>query len=908
MYKALFLYFCLLAAPLAALEPPALAAPSGIEALAALFLDQKDGFFLREAEAYLKQNPNSSVRPELEWMRGQALLRLKKSSQAKTVFYELTNQQNAEVRHRALFDLADIAAAEGNTTLAQDYLSRITADAPTRVHEAAASRLMLIRFARGTAGNFQKDLSSFAALYPESQILGELYYFAALSELNAGNIKGAESYGRKVEGRKGDTFQRLLAEIALQKKDYDSALGYFLPLAQKEGVFQDEALYKCGLIYKMRALHPEAAGSFRRVVDYFPNSPYYTRAQSELAAVNILLKNYDAALAFYRRESGFGGGRKAEALLKITEIYFIKGDSRSTVRAAERVQRDFPYSAYANEALYWLARNALNDKQFAKSIDIFSTYMIREPLSGKKDEILVFLGQAYDNLGDHAEARRRFQTVVRESKDTEAVQYALLGLARSYTRENQPARALEFYDKVWQTDAYRPSSKEQALYFSGASRYNLRQNKEAAENLRRLTKDYPKGRFTSEARLLLAKLNFKNEDFSAVLAQDSEGFASKETLSQFRELQGRSEFRLERYESALTNFREARALNSDKQRASSLILAEAGALRNLGRRKEALRLYEQYMAEDESGIEDLLWNEIILTYIEAGELENASRKLEEFSLLSPRSEYRSGLYFKLADEYFAKKRFTDSAALYKAARSSTAKKDQIAEAALREGWSLDNASRYPEAAQAFQIFLSQGGGFATGEVLGKLAEYKDRGGDSGEARRLREEILKKYPSSLDAEKARIALADALPLSADESVFTAEITKTKDKAYQAKLYYRLALKFESENNMGRYLGTLWQVHSMKDPVLGGEAALRMAQATLKEGDARGALNLFITVITDYQSNTDEALLGIVESYLALGDIKNAARFAERLENQFSGSSFAKRARVLVRSAAPQGSLQ
>ncbi|MGL5254904.1 MAG: tetratricopeptide repeat protein [Brevinema sp.] len=886
--------------------------PNGPSALVDLFIGGNDDFFLGEASSYLKRHPQSPFKEEIAWMQAHTLMRLGKSDPASSIFTDLTNSSKKEIRHRSLFDLANIFNMKKNSTMARSLLERIRLDPETTsIKEIASAQSLLLRFSLPSDSSLFRDIRAYAQQYPNSPALNELSYYAALSALQATNLTVAEEFSQNITGSKNDTIQRLLAEIALQRQNYAKAWELFLPLTQKENIFQDEALYKSGLIAKLNRDYLESRRFFATVVDYFPNSPYRDRARAEQALVNIILQNYDAALSYYRWESGFSGSRKAEALLKIAEIYFVKGDSRSMLRAARRVQKEFPYSAYANEALYWLGRMALNDKQFSQGIDLFNTYLIREPLSPKKNEIRIFLGQAYTGMGNIAEARQHYQAVVKDSPETEVAFNAMMGLGSSYSIENQPARALSFYDGVWQNAKAPPILKEQALYFAAASRYNLRQNKDSSAQFRRFLKDFPQSKLRQDASLALAKLSFKNENFEDVLLVDTSGIKDKEKLSELKELQAQSDFRLERYDTALTLFQEARGLTQNKSRRTSLLLSEAGALRNLNRRKDAVRLYEEYLkdvqaSDSQNQIEEVLWNEITLTYIEAGETDKGIQNTEIFRQLFPKSIYLSELYFKLGDERFAQKKFKDAATLYKEAQITANKKDSSVEAALREGWSLDADKQFDKAELIFLSFLKdQSSHTATSAVLSKLIEYRDAQNDSAQANNFRNELIRRYPQSPDAEKARIILAGSISFDEADSTFITAAKQTRDKALKARILYRLALKYEAEGKIDRMFGILWEVRSLSDPIIGSEVILKMARATLNVGDPKGALNLFITVITDFSDDTAEALLGIVDSYIALEDIPNARRFTERLEEQFPKSPQTRRAREALRAALRRG---
>ena len=302
-------------------------------------------------------------------------------------------------------------------------------------------------------------------------------------------------------------------------------------------------------------------------------------------------------------------------MLKIAEIYFLTTNTLATRRTADRIQSSFPYSAYANESLYWVGRSYLLDKEFKKSIQIFDDYLIREPQSPKKDEIMIFLGHAYANIDNQAKARGYFQEIINNSPNEYLKRQALIALGRSYNI-NEPKRSLEYFDRVWKV---WPTAKEsdQALYYSGANRYNLRLNTQALDIFKQLVTNFPNSKFYQDAQLAIVKLEFKAENFNALLDINDIPLTvnNREIVSEFKELQARSFFRIGEFDQALSLFQESLKLTDNKNRKVELFLTEASTLRALNRHDEAVQKYEKYLnAIKNSGeindLEEVLWAEI----------------------------------------------------------------------------------------------------------------------------------------------------------------------------------------------------------------------------------------------------------------------------------------------------------
>ncbi|MGL4388615.1 MAG: tetratricopeptide repeat protein, partial [Brevinema sp.] len=588
-----------------------------------LFQQGRFSILNNELSSYSKRQ-KSPIREEFRWLKGHTLYQINNLSNAKSQLSPLTESTNINIKQRAFLDLANIALINNDSINAEFYLIKIISDKTnTTIKEIAQAKLMGIYLAKNdgsfkTSKEVSKLMQAFESAYPNSPYLQELQYLFAMYQFYHFHPNAAkESVSKMLENNTNDQVQRLMGEIALSELNYKEAQKYYLPLTIKPNRFRDEASYKSALIYKLNKDFTNARSLLIDLIKYQPRSSYINRAKSELATLDIVMKNYDEAMRYYLFESGFTGTRKALALLKITEIYYLKGDTTSTKRTAFRIQREYPYSSYANEALYWLGRSYMIDKNFEQSIKHFDEYLIREPQSPKNEEITIFLGHSYANLNNFTKSRSYFQQIIRYSKNEPLIRNALLGLGSSYSKD-QPIRSLEYYDEVskkWP----KAAESAQALYLAGATRYNLRENKNAIANFSTLTNSFPHSSLYPDSVLALAKLEFKAENFQKIIDLTNIKNNNKEILSEFKELSARSLFRIKDYDKALLLFQEASSLTTNNIRKKELFLAEGSTLRNLERHDEAVRQYEKYLStikKNDHNLEELIWNEIISSYIE----------------------------------------------------------------------------------------------------------------------------------------------------------------------------------------------------------------------------------------------------------------------------------------------------
>ena len=863
-----------------------------------LFQQKRYSFFLKESALFQKKYPLNIYSNELTWLKAHAHLQKSNIPQAQELLLSITNAQNLEIKHRALLDLYQLNIDNRNIAQAILFIKNIH-DSPIGSPYKEIAHVKYTYQAILTQNYKQAPnlLQSFEALYPDSIYLDELQYFMALNDVVNDNIKRAKHYATTVLAKKTNiAIQRLMGEIELQEGNYEKALSYFLPIASMSNRFQDEGIFKSALLYKHLKKYKEAHELFSRIVTYYQNSPYFERASTELASINIILKQYDDALMYYLQESGYSGPRKATALLKIAEIHFLKTNSMATRRTANQIQVSFPYSAYANEALYWVGRSYLLDKEFKKSIEVFDDYLIREPQSPKKEEIMIFLGHAHANTSNQAKARGYFQEIVNVSSNDPLKIQALIALGRSYNI-NEPKRSLEYFDRVWKV---WPIAKEtdQALYYSAATRYNLRNNEKALELFKQLVYTFPDSKFYQDAQLAIIKLEFKAENFNAILDINDIVLTAnnKEIVSEFKEMQARSFFRLGEFDQALLLFQESSKLTDNKIRKVDLFLTEASTLRALNRHDEAVQKYEKYLnaikdSEEINDLEELLWSEIAFSYLEIQNTTKAEKTIEYMIVNFPQSAFITDLYFKLADGYFSKRQYDQAALYYNKTRISTKNNDIVADALLREAWSLDY-SKSDQTKETFNLFLKQyPNHFGVPDIMYRLAELEK---DRLISKQLHVQLIKNYPDSPEAEQARLVFANQFNNENSIEEFYSALSQTKDSRLKAKYLYKLANKMIDENKIEEAIQIFKDIHVLRDPVHGAESLFKATELLSTQEKYAEQLQLYINIIANYDEEYyARALDKIVQTYILLEDFDNAEKFKTRLIEQYPNSKESKK---------------
>ncbi|MGL5954979.1 MAG: tetratricopeptide repeat protein, partial [Brevinema sp.] len=255
--------------------------------------------------------------------------------------------------------------------------------------------------------------------------------------------------------------------------------------------------------------------------------------------------------------------------------------------------------------------------------------------------------------------------------------------------------------------------------------------------------------------------------------------------------------------------------------------------------------------------------------------------------------YLSDIYFRLADEYFAKEQYAKSSQYYYQARISSDNDFTKSEALLREGWSKYYA-KDPQTQEIFELFLQQyPKHIGIPDLTLKLAElYTVQKNPYGIE--LRQILINNHPNSLEAEKARIYFAQQLNLQNSIDEFYDALSRTKDSQLKAKYLYTLGLKLKKEDNLDAAIQIFKDIHTLRDPIHGADSLFIAGDLLFQQENYQDSLKLYINIIAQYdKEHYPKALDRIIQTYIVLEEYNNAEKFKNRLITQFPESTETQR---------------
>ncbi len=428
----------------------------------------------------------------------------------------------------------------------------------------------------------------------------------------------------------------LLARTEREQDDLDAALVHFEQVYRRypNADLAPAALYAQGVTHVQKEQYDRATAAFEQLGNRYPNSAFAQNLGTILGEVYYRLERYRAAAdELQRRLPGLTGSERTRALFVLGETYNQLGRPEAARTQYQSILDAAPNSSYAALAQYGLAWQYYKSEQYERAAAAFE------------------------------KARSTDAPIATEATYYEAVNRALLG---------EHEQALQLYRRVLDTDNTR--LRAEARYEIGLLRYQREQYEAAAEALRPLVQgDAPEGR-AGDARYWLGNAYLATDQLDRAL----KAYAQSEKLSGAGSASVQIEARFQkawtlyqngRYAEAGSDFRSLAEQHPDTDRGQDALFWGADAYYQQEQYDRARALLQQYLNTAPQGTRRargqyaLAW-----THFKERQFERAARQFRQFlstyEASSTAVPYRQDARLRLADCYFALKRYEDAIAAY----------------------------------------------------------------------------------------------------------------------------------------------------------------------------------------------------------------------------------------------------
>jgi len=341
-----------------------------------------------------------------------------------------------------------------------------------------------------------------------------------------------------------------------EQGDYVNAQRRFQQYLQQypNGRHAAAARYALGWTHFRQRQYQPAASAFRTFLDAYREQdreiPYRQDARLRLADSYYALKQYDNAIAEYRRVDGQGVDY---ALYQTGEALSRADRNDEAIRTLRRLVDEYPDSPWRGEAQFRIGFIHFQSQDYAAAREAYQTLIRRQPSERLAARSQYGIGDTYYNAGEMQQAVDAYLVVLQDYPKSEfapeaasSLQYALLAsgdpdraeqVIEDFARENPGSpmvdelrfrraeatyqsgevnRALQLFQRFIRTssnDALLP----EAYFYVGEIYANREEPNEARTYLQQLVDNYPNSSRRPEAALRLGDLSLEQNNPQSAL-------------------------------------------------------------------------------------------------------------------------------------------------------------------------------------------------------------------------------------------------------------------------------------------------------------------------------------------------------------------------------------------------------
>ncbi len=293
--------------------------------------------------------------------------------------------------------------------------------------DSKASVMLQLADAYQDAERFNEAVGAYDEIvlkYPGIVLADYLQYRKAIALLKSDQIEGAINAFAFLKNNFPDSkyledIGYYLGVLEFKKGNWSAAAGYmeeFLKSLTRPSDFAPEANYILALSMLNLKQPDEALKIFQKILRLYPDE-------------ETVAKNADIGIA---------------------KCQFETGQVKEAVKRFKLIVYKYPKSDVEQEALLWLAQNAMKNAQYDEAIDFYNQIIERFPLDARIDQVHYELGQAYELQGASEQALSQYKKV--GSADAVLVSKVKLAIAGIFSKEFDPQKAIEAYENIAQTN------------------------------------------------------------------------------------------------------------------------------------------------------------------------------------------------------------------------------------------------------------------------------------------------------------------------------------------------------------------------------------------------------------------------------------------------------------------------
>jgi TolA-binding protein len=314
--------------------------------------------------------------------------------------------------------------------------------------------------------------------------------------------------------------------------------------------YADEAIYELGNTFSNQGKNIEAQEQYKNLIAKYPKSNLYAAAHNRLGLLYSNLDNDAEALKYYTIVlDKFPKTTEAnEALVAIKEIYIAQGNPNGYIKLAQKYQ-GAAITASAQDSLIYLSAEAQFSKgEYVKALNGLNEYLMQFPSGYFSLQAHFYRGECYFIQNADNDAKMDYEYILaqpdnkyseRSALRSAAINYKLknyekankyykklldlasiddnkreasMGIMRTAYKTQQYSEALQYAGKVLETPQLPESYTTEAIFYRGASNFELKNYESSIKDLENTIKKI-KSEPAAEAKFKLTQYQYIKKNY-----------------------------------------------------------------------------------------------------------------------------------------------------------------------------------------------------------------------------------------------------------------------------------------------------------------------------------------------------------------------------------------------------------
>lgn len=739
--------------------------------------------------------------------------------------------------------------------------------------------------ARGMQDQAVEEYKALIAQAPDMAKADVVHYRLGEAYRQLGNLVAADKEYRLVFTRYTNSQYRVRggfrrAGLFMQAKQYGAAADLYGMVLQGDPPpdIASASLYYLSDALSKEGKKGEAQKALERIREQHPTSPFYSAALLKLA--ELLGKPADAsveasaagirqAIALYAEVAAKPSSDRvaAEALFQMAELHFARKEFKKSAEAYAKLLATYPLDERAAEARLQSAWAAHNAGLYADALRQ-TTDALARGTGAQEPQWLYIQANCERQLLRNADAVRTYARLLKEFSSSE-----FAGAAR-YEKALTSYRMGDFKDAVAEATQLKlvPQTRKDVYWLLAESHAALKQDDEAIQYYRLLTRDFPDSDVSCDAWYRLAHL--------------------LQTRGVYQEA---SQY----YNSLVSHFPQS-------DLAPKALFASAYCLTQEKMHAEAVRDWTRLVSQypTHALIEESLYQRAIAETTlkrDPDALASFAELLKRF----PDSKFAADAYYWIGRLLSEGGKWQDAERNLRLAMDRKPRPELERDARYRLGIALQRNGKTPEAAEMFQPLLaSPVKELFSPELLQWLSEYRFEKGQIAESLAAAQALADRGPApawrqigwSL-AGRCQVMLKD---MAAAEKALSLALAEKASTRYGAEAALRLAEvklaagKFEEASRFFRQAAEMSPDDSMLGVRARAHAGLGHAAKGLADHAAASRYFMSVAILYDDPEIVPQCLAEAAEAFRKVGKQAEADKAIKELRDRYPNSPWVKRA--------------